>query len=209
MLGHAKTLIRLIDVIFLISLSSCVCMQAHATTLNTDLQIIKLRNGFNEVHFEGLNYKTLVVVAHRENYNAHSYDVTTIYVDYKPTGKYETPGLQIIPIIEKDEKNTLNLLTSGGADCVLDDFRILNNTQTHETLVIYADRKFGETFVDSEPVTFTYYKLAFDKDEIPGFPPFSFEYWKTVQTQQKYCDVEKAFAAELGLGMYRTDIQDQ
>jgi Carbapenem resistance protein CarG-like len=185
-----------------IGLCLCGYFQSIAARPNVDLQVVKLINGFNNVHFDGLNYKTLIVVAHRENYNAHSYDVTTMYVDYKPTDKYEKPGLQIIPIIEKDEHNTLNLITSGGADCMLDDFRLVNNIKAHETWLILADRKFGQTFADTETVTFTYYKLAFDKDEIPGFPPFSFEYWKTVQAKQKYCDVNDAFIKELGLDPY-------
>ncbi|MDE2235760.1 MAG: hypothetical protein KGK44_09455 [Gammaproteobacteria bacterium] len=176
---------------------------------NRNLQVVELKYGFNNVNFENLNYKTLVTVAHRENYNAHSYDVATIYVTYTPKDKYETPGLQIIPIFEKDQNNKLNLITSGGADCVLDDFRIVNNVKQHETWLILAHRKFGETYISSEPVTFTYYKLAFNKDGIPGFPPFWFKYWKTVQTQQKYCDVETAFVSELGLGPDRTDAKTQ
>lgn len=201
--------IRLKEVGLLICLCICCCIPVHAATFNGNLLVVKLKNGFNEVHFYGLDYKTLAVVAHRENYNAHSYDVTTIYVGYTPTDKYEAPGLQIIPIIEKDGNNKLNLITSGGADCVLDDFRVVNNGKEHETWLILADRKFGETYISAEPVTFTYYKLTFNKDGVPGFPPFSFEYWKTVQTQQKYCDVETAFASELGLGPDRTDIQAQ
>ena len=181
----------------------------HADTVASNLQVIKLKNGFNEVHFDGLDQKTLVVIAHRDNYNAHSYDLTTMYVDYKPTDKYEPNGLQIIPVIEKSEDNTHNISTDGGADCMLHDYRLVKNTKTHETWLIVGDRNLGESYADTESVIFTFYKLAFHKDQTPGFPPFSFEYWKEQKGKHKYCDIEEAFRNELGLESYRMDIDNQ
>jgi len=179
-----------------------------AADSKNNLEVIKLKNGFNEVHFDGLDQKTLVVIAHRENYNAHSYDVATLFVDYKPTDQYEPAGLQIIPVIEKNETNTFHLSASGGADCVLHDYRFVKNTKTGETWLIVGDRNLGESYADTEAVTFTFYKLALHKDQEPGFPPLSFEYWKIQMAKEKYCDIEKAFQKELGLEEYRTDISE-
>ena len=187
----------------------CAFIEAHAADSSNDLQVIKLKNGFNEVHFDGLDQKALALIAHRENYNAHSYDVTTLYVDYKPTDEHDISGLQIIPIIENNQKNTLNLMSDGGADCMLDNYRLVWNIKAHETWLILATRGFGDSFADTQSVIFTFYKLAIDKEGVPGFPPFAFDYWKVQKSKQKYCDVDDAFQKELGLGSFRTDIDSQ
>ena len=198
------------DYLFLGLALSCLTAAAWADLpVKVEFEVIKLKNGFNEVHFDGLDYKTLAVVAHRENYNAHSYDVTTLYVDYKPADQHDSSELQIIPIIEKSQKNTLNLLTDGGADCLLDDYRLVSNNRTRETWLIIGQREFGNSFADTQPVNFIFYKLAVSKEQTPGFAPFSFQYWKEQKSKQKYCDIGDAFQKELGFENDRTDTGDQ
>ena len=95
------------------------------------------------------------------------------------------------------------MTTSGGADCVLHDFRLLVSNQHKPSLLVVADRVMGETFVDENVVTFEVYTLKQNTDQMWGQPTFYFELTEQLTAKRKYCDVEKAFRGELGIGDYR------
>ena len=97
----------------------------------------------------------------------------------------------------------LTVTISGGADCVMHDFRLLISTQHKPSLLVLADREMGETFVDEEHVTFKTYTLTQNIETVPGPPTFYFGLTDQRVAKRKYCDVEKAFQDELGLGDYR------
>jgi hypothetical protein len=97
----------------------------------------------------------------------------------------------------------LSVTTSGGADCVLHDFRLLVSNQHEPSLLVLADREMGETFTDEERVTFRTYKLEQNFQATPGLPAYYFDLTDRRVAKRKYCDVESAFQNELGLGDYR------
>jgi hypothetical protein len=166
------------------------------------LELIKLHNGINEIDLDGTGQRATVVLAHRENFNAHSFEVTTIYV--RARLEKGAPGQWQIVHREhrgENEAGDLALLTSGGADCVLHDFRLLRDGAHRSAALIVADREPGESFADAEPVTFTFYKLARNTDEEIGRGLVYFKYEREMKSKTPYCDVEKAFQAELGIGM--------
>ena len=70
-----------------------------------------------------------------------------------------------------------------------------------------ADRKVGESFVEENTVTFKVYTLKQNTDEMPGLPSQYFALTETFTGKQRYCDVEKAFRSELGIGDYRVRSQ--
>ncbi|MDQ6624555.1 MAG: hypothetical protein M3Y69_00220 [Verrucomicrobiota bacterium] len=65
--------------------------------------------------------------------------------------------------------------------------------------MLKAERPLGESFVGPGLVTFTWFKLDWNLEGIPGWPTASFKVWKTETTTKRYCDVDKAIESELHL----------
>lgn len=154
-----------------------------------DQTSIKVGNGITQVDFVGNGVPDLIVTGHRENYNAHSFDVVSFYVPIDTEW-------DIVPIVE-DGKEKLQIFVSGGADCLLHDFRLIKGNAQHAATLIIADRAMGTSFADQEQVVFTYYTLT-RRQEV-GSPEYDFEKSKTQTAQAKYCDVGDAFRSELGI----------
>ena len=158
---------------------------------------LALHNGVNVVNLDGAGLMATVVVAHRDNFNAHSFDVTTFYSSLKTEDGGQSE-LRIIPIEVTETKEVLHLITAGGADCVLQDFRVIPKPAERTAVLITGERAFGRHFADSQRVTFRYYKLR--KNSEVGRPALYFEFDKKTVTRKNYCDVNEAFDAELHLG---------
>lgn len=141
-------------------------------------------------------------MAQRDNFNAHSYEVTTVYATLK-TGGAGVSEWKIIPAMPKTGKELLSLGTSGGADCVLHDFRLLTDARHHSAVLVIADRKFGKNFADKQPVTFELYRLTRNDEELPGAPALYFKFETQWKSGKSYCDVGEAFQAELGIASGR------
>jgi hypothetical protein len=92
-----------------------------------------------------------------------------------------------------------------GADCILRDIRVLRPKGQVKAPVqlVTAERDFGQTYVDSMPVTFTIYRFVADTPNFAGSPPYYFQAFRTIRSHGKYCDVNDAFRDELGLAQYR------
>ncbi|HWZ62849.1 MAG TPA: hypothetical protein VNX02_07505 [Steroidobacteraceae bacterium] len=97
-----------------------------------DYAVVKLHRGINNVDLGGTGEHATVVVGHRENCNAHSFEVTTIYL---PGGS--AADLDIVGLWE-DQKESLYLTTSGGADCTLHDFRLLRSVRGAAAALVVA-----------------------------------------------------------------------
>jgi hypothetical protein len=163
--------------------------------------VVKLSYGTNQVDFNNDGKEDLVVLARRENFNAHGFDVVSFYSEQPQDGN-KAKVLGIIPIFDKNnEKLTFNV--SGGADCILNDFRLLKPKLGIQSLLIIANRKISESFYEKNTVTFSYYNLEKNSSDEVGFPFSYFKFSKVDQAKAKYCDVNEAFSAELGLGIYK------
>src|SRR5476651_426094 len=134
--------------------------------------VVPLKYGVNGVDFNMANTHGTVVLGWRENHNAHGFGVATFYL------RKEAPDsrLELVGLWDKlDEK--LYAVTSGGADCVLYDFRLLTSTnKSKPAVLIRADRDMGETFADKEKVTFRFYVLREGFEGIPQGDPGSPSY---------------------------------
>ena len=160
--------------------------------------VVKIHNGINMVDFTGQGEQDLVMSGHRENYNAHSFEVVSFYLPTQGESGQATQW-DIVPIMTKDgEKSQVNV--SGGADCVLHDFRLLSGHGKEAATLILADRDLGANFASAAKVTFTYYSLVHNVESTPGFPPYAFQQSRVVSAKRTYCDVEESFDRELGLG---------
>jgi hypothetical protein len=164
------------------------------------MKIVRLRNGTNAVDLDGNRRADLVVVAWRENYNAHGYDLFTFYVQ---DSTVRERALNLVVFTDSLGAQTADAFrTDNGADCVVSDVRVLQ-PKAGPDLVVIGTRDFGESYADSLPVTFTVYRLSISDEGVIGVPPFQFKAVRTLRSRARYCDVNDAFRAELGLGWYR------
>lgn len=165
--------------------------------------VVAVHNGTNQLSLG--EHAVLAVRARRENYNAHSFDVVSFYfVDKRQAGG----ELNLIPLFGSDqdkEKERDEITVGGGADCLLRDFRVMQAAGKRPAQLIVAERDFGSSYIARGTVHFTYYELTQNADELPGRPPLYFQAHPTVQSRQKYCDVNEAFDRELHLGKSSAD----
>lgn len=130
----------------------------------------------------------MVVIGKRENFNAHSFDLASLYITVN--GQWEA-----VTVFDADKERD-QLTSSGGADCVLHDFRLSQKSPQKPFRLIVADREFGNSFVDVQPVVFRIYSLTNNADNMPGRPTWYFELRATRTSRKSYCDVGEAFDQE-------------
>jgi len=173
----------------------------------TRMQVITLQNGPNQVDIDGDGQTDLIFIAWRENYNAHGFDMVTFYVLYKDAWQARQQWYLIPFFDEKGVPRETSYRTTMGADCVLSDLRVLRpvSPANAPVTVIIGDRDFGASYADVALVKFRVYRLAHNKEGLPGEPPYYFKLERTLRGHKKYCDINEAFRKELGLGSYRQD----
>jgi len=169
------------------------------------MQLIEINNGPNAIDIEGDDSSGLVFQAHRENYNAHSFEHVTFYhretSAENPSINSDKPVWSVIPFFSGELKEKDSLETVQGADCRLRDWVVLRKRGEKRAplTVIVADRDFGKTYVDKRLVTFSVYRLVSNRDESPGFPALYFSQVDQFQSKQTYCDADVALRHALGL----------
>lgn len=182
-----------------ITLISALLISAPAFAAGSTPKIIPVNNGPNTITLGGL--PAMAMRAWRDNFNAHSFDVITFYV--RSSGDPKATW-NLVPVFKKpddkldDEK--LNITAGGGADCTLDDFRLLRSADGKTETLVLAHRDFGESYADDAPVHFTWFNLTRNKDEDVGQPLLYFKEDRQTQSKKRYCDVNVAFDRELHLG---------
>lgn len=168
-------------------------------------QVVPLHNGMNTLSLTSAPLPAMAMLAHRENFNAHGFEVLTLYIQ-APTGDGDPPRWQIVPVFDaKGERLTLS--ASGGADCVLRDFRLLPPSPTRDATLILAERDMGKSFADAAPVQFRFFQLKKNTEAEIGRPVYYFELDHTRRAGKPYCDVGEALKSELGVGPYQADQQ--
>ncbi|WP_162600739.1 hypothetical protein [Paraburkholderia sp. C35] len=161
--------------------------------------VFSITNGINRLRLHGS--EAMIVRASRENFNAHGFDVVSIFVrnDIGPgSGTWS-----IVPMFHSDagvDHEDLHLLVGGGADCQLHDFRLLTSSNANSAQLILADREPGTSYADAANVHFNYYVLSENSAESPGHPMLYFNWYKSQSARAQYCDVNRAFDQELHLG---------
>jgi hypothetical protein len=160
--------------------------------------LVLVPHGIHRLKLDG--QVLLAVRARRENYNAHSFDVLSFY-----TGEPGRPAdmLNLVPIFGAEqgkEKERYAITVSGGADCLLQDFRLVQASARQPARLVIAERDFGASFVAPGTVHFTYYALTRNTDQSPGRPALYFQASARTDSKQAYCDVNEAFDRELHLG---------
>ncbi|MBN3789621.1 hypothetical protein [Burkholderia sp. Ac-20353] len=162
-------------------------------------KVIRVANGINRLQLHG--YDAMIVRAWRENFNAHGFDVVSIFVRDGMGNRGQS--WSVVPIFRPhngDDHEELHVMAGGGADCQLHDFRLLVNANGEPAQLILANRDAGTSYASAANVRFDYYVLAENTDGSPGHPPLYFEWKKSASARKQYCDVNRAFDRELHLG---------
>jgi hypothetical protein len=176
------------------------CTVSYAATADAPVTV-QLAYGVNEIDLGPGTSAAMAVLAHRENFNAHGFDVLTMYV--KPPLVGPAPqDWQIVTVFDKD-KESLSLAAAGGADCMLHDFRLVREPGQDKPILIVAERDIGNSYADSASVNFKYYKLRKNSEGDIGHPLYYFALTGAQTSRKRYCDVEQAFIEELGITDYR------
>ena len=159
-------------------------------------KLVHIPNGISTIDFTGDGQPDVVVSAHRDNFNAQGFDVVTFYTQVND--EEHSRQLQSIPIFRAG-KESREVTVSGGAACLLHDFRLLAGAKPDSAMLVLADRKFGDSYIAERKVTFTYLELRKNAEGIPGRPAYSFTQTRVTTSVAKYCDVGEAFKNELHL----------
>ena len=156
-----------------------------------------LRSGVNAVPLQAGAPAGMAGVALRENFHAHGFEVLTLYAQLGVRSS-EAPRWQIVPVFDATGEH-LVVTASGGADCMLHDFRLLKPAKGRDAELILADREMGDGFASQAQVVFRFFSLRNNREGIPGRPALYFELVRTQPAQAPYCDVGAALETELGL----------
>lgn len=169
-----------------------------------EISILPLHNGVNQIDLLGNGLLGEVVVSRRDNGNAHGFSIVLFQV-LAPT-RYDTSAServwQVIPFFggpHDSEAGEELFQTAEGADCTLGDLRVIRRGKEQPVEVVIGSREFGASFADTAAVRFDFYELRDARDDGIG-PTYLFRHVRTVHAEQRYCDVDDAFAKELSLG---------
>lgn len=176
-------------------------VQAASVSKSAGPQVVLLANGPNALTLAGQGAEVMVVLAHRENFNAHSFEIASFFIRDADTAGRKSPWNAITLFDAEDERFVLTV--SGGADCVLHDFRLLSDPGAGTLTLVKADRPLGDGFAEPNDVSFSFYELRTNKTGEIGRPQYFFERTRVRKAAKKYCDVGDALQAELGLDDYR------
>lgn len=160
--------------------------------------VLPLQNGPNTVDLLGDGTRATVFVARKENFNAHGYSSIAFYL-HSGYDRSDSAEWQLLPFVDRRADRDV-IRTEEGADCTLMDFRVLRVRPHAAVVVIIARREQGESFADSVPVQFDVYRLQRNREGLPGWPTYYFQFERSIPASRPYCDVNEAFQQELGLG---------
>jgi len=182
-------------------LLSCSLLATPGALEKVKGKVVPLAYGITRIDMTGQNAEGMAVLANRENFNAHGFDVLTLYVRTLPPWG----GAKIWSLVSvfDGEKEKLVTTVSGGADCLLHDFRLVAQSGGRPIALVVADRELGASYADPANVTFSFYELRNNRDGEVGRPVYYFERTSQVKARRPYCDVGEAFWGELGLANWR------
>jgi hypothetical protein len=178
--------------------------QAQEATPGERVAVLRLYNGLNAIDLLGDGHRGQVIVSRRENFDAHGYSTALFQLRALANPSDTTSAVQwhLVPFFGPDHPADGSELfrTTEGADCVLSDLRVFRRGRGRPVEIAIAHRAFGASYVDSAVVRFELYVLRTNDEGTAGVPAYYFQHVRTVRARQRYCDVNDAFAHELGMG---------
>lgn len=166
------------------------------------LHVQPLHPGIQSIRLAG--HPATAVLAWRENYNAHGFTLATFYAELVDTAG-EAPRLNLVSLFggspgtpQARVLEQLSVRESGGADCLLQSFRLLQDGSGGRSVLLVATREPGANYADPAPVHFDLYTLVETNEDIAGQPPLFFRWSQRIEASRPYCDVVQAITQELG-----------
>ncbi|MEI6415360.1 MAG: hypothetical protein WCP34_14020, partial [Pseudomonadota bacterium] len=117
----------------------------------TQGRVVKLSNGVTLLSLLGQKSNGMAMMAHRENFNAHGFDLFSLYLKGSAHSG-DASDWHAVTFFD-GEKEKWVLTTGGGADCLLHDFRLISGANGKYLRLVVADRDMGESYVDENRVT--------------------------------------------------------
>ncbi len=154
--------------------------------------VVPLRGGPSAVDLLGDGGRGVVLVARTDNGNGHGWSTVTFAVRPRVRGPGANPW-QAVAFGAAQAREPFR--TAEGADCTLGDARLLRPNAGGAATLVVAERDFGRSYADSAAVHFSVYRLVHDADP----DTYQFVRARTLTARRSYCDVNAAFAQELGL----------
>jgi hypothetical protein len=191
-----------------LALAACLTtggnVRGQRTSAGDRVAVLRLYNGLNAIDLLGDGHRGQVVVNRRENFNAHGFSSALFQLRAfaDPSDSTSTVEWQAIPFFGPDHPaDGADLFrTVDGADCRLSDLRVFRRGRGRSVEVVMAHRTFGASYTDYAAVRFEFYVLRTNGEGTAGVPAYYFQHVRTVRAQQRYCDVNDAFARELAMG---------
>lgn len=180
----------------LVTLSSAIAADAADKPV-----VVPLKVGINHIKLDGKPYT--LVSAWLDNGNTHGYNVVNVFAD--PTSQEPGARMAAVPVLMPDPadphvpREELRLLTSGGTDCTLINFRLFHNKKVKGTQLVIAERDFGGSYGATAPVHFSFYRLVDHSEDDNWGAPLSFDFDHKTAAAKSYCDVDEALEKELGM----------
>jgi len=184
---------------FVLGFTLAPVLNAQAPSLPfSQMEVLQISEGPNSLELNGAAPTDLILSGWVENYNAHGFHYFTFFVQY-PDSEDGRTRWDLVPFVMGDRTDK-GLTTSGGADCKLHDLRVLRpRSGPRSVTIVVADRDLGNSYADRERVVFSVYEVGQNSTMTPGRPGIAFYRTRTIVARARYCDVNDAFVAELGI----------
>ncbi len=167
---------------------------------------IALVHGVTRVEdFDGKGHPAQIVLAWRENMNAHGYAIYSVLMP-RPD---EQTDWNLVTFETHDSKRKGGSERNELYDEPFNDEQVVASVRflkaqwkgKRATLAVTARRDLShmESFIDSVPVEFEIYTLTSNEDGVPGWPFYYFDRVEHFRSDKRYCNSDLALSNELGL----------
>lgn len=164
--------------------------------------VLHPHNGLTPADIIGDGSAGVILVAMKENYNAHGYHAVAIAVRPRVLLRAAPPDSdwKLVPVEGPARGGGDVLGTEEGADCTLRDMRLVRVGQQAPLTLIIGQRALTRSYADSDEVQFSVYELRHNVTGVVGHATYYFEPARVIRPTKQYCDINAAFDQELGLG---------
>jgi hypothetical protein len=168
------------------------------------LVVVQLYNGFNVVDLLGDGHHGQIVVSRRAHADGTGYSTALFQVRALANAADSTSAAewQLLPFFGPDERvggdDLFRSVEAGG--CASVDLRVVRIGAGRPVQVVVARRAVGATATEPTAVRFDFYEVRGNVEHVPATPRWYFQRVRGERSRERYCDVNDAFARELGIG---------
>ncbi|HTK48701.1 MAG TPA: hypothetical protein VL328_12070 [Gemmatimonadaceae bacterium] len=177
---------------------------ARAQGAERRLVVVQLYNGFNVVDLLGDGHGGQIVVSRREHADGTGYSTALFQVRAAVDAADSASATEwrLIPFFGPDERvggdDLFRSVEAGG--CASVDLRVVRIGAGRPVQVVVARRAVGATATEPTAVRFDFYEVRGNVEHVPATPRWYFQRVRGERSRERYCDVNDAFARELGIG---------